>query len=288
LGGFGYLKVHITELSEPVADCTLVLYGALNNLKIYNMKTIQSSRVFAEFLKRHILFFSVCLFQAGNISGQVKGQVYDDFEGNRQIHYGERTGVLDSTAKNPAPNAVNGSGKCALYVRNGAKKFANIKMSLTQNMTGVESYATYEGVPPKLKMKVYTGAPAGTLVEVLLSNSKGANDYPAGVHSQYQAYTTKSNEWEELEFKFSQIPQGSETSASQIDQMVLLFNPNSSNSDTYYFDDLTGPPLAAGKDQQIVSPEKTDGKNIVGPEKTKTEKPVEAKKGSADKKTKPK
>jgi hypothetical protein len=102
------------------------------------------------------------------------------------------------------------------------------------------------GLPPHLKMKVFTSAPPGTLVEILLGSKRGNNDYPAGTNSQYQAYTTKSNEWEQLEFKFSQIPQGSETSFSQIDQITLLFNPNSATSDAYYFDELTGPPLLEG------------------------------------------
>jgi len=171
--------------------------------------------------------------------------VYDNFEGNKHVRYGERGGVLDTTAKNPAPNNVNGSSRCALYVRNGSKKFDNIKMGLASNLTEVDKYATYLGVPPRLHLKIYTSAPPGTLVEILLGSKRGNNDYPAGTHSQYQAYTKVSNQWEELEFLFSQIPQGSETSATQIDQATLLFNPNSANSDTYYFDDLTGPPQQA-------------------------------------------
>mgnify|MGYP006204290685 CR=1 FL=1 len=185
--------------------------------------------------------FAFTFFLSGSMAAQ--DQIYDNFEGSKVITYGERFGVLDSAVKNPAPNDVNSSSKCALYVRNGSKKFANIKMSLDRKLTGVEKYATYEGVPPRIKMKVYTTAPAGTLVEVLLGSKRGNNDYPAGTHSQYQAYTSTNNEWEELEFKFSQIPQGSETTADEIDQIVLLFNPNSSTSDAYYFDELTGPGL---------------------------------------------
>lgn len=181
------------------------------------------------------------LFLSGSLFSQAS--LYDDFEGHRFVSYGERSGVLDSMAKNPAPNEVNSSARCALYVRNGSKKFDNIKMSLNKSISDVDKYATYLGIPPKFKLKVYTSAPPGTLVEILLGSKKGNNDYPAGTHSQYQAYTKTSNKWEELEFLFSQIPQGSETSAAQIDQVVLLFNPNSSNSDTYYFDDLTGPTL---------------------------------------------
>ncbi|MGZ3921753.1 MAG: hypothetical protein ACXVNM_03285 [Bacteroidia bacterium] len=211
-----------------------------------------TTRIINQYAERCFLFFSACLV---NVSLTAQTQVYDNFEGTKVLHYGERTGVLDTMAKNPAPNTVNNSAKCGLYVRNGAKKFANIKMNVPKKLTGVEAYATYLGIPPKLKLKVYTSAPVGTLVEVLLGSKRGNNDYPAGTHSQYQAYTTKSNEWEELEFKFSQIPQGSETAANQIDQVVLLFNPNSSNSDTYYFDDLSGPPVADGNSAEI-SPEK--------------------------------
>lgn len=198
-----------------------------------------------------------------NVFGQAGSQVYDNFEGAKVLHYGERTGVLDTLAKNPAPNAVNNSAHCALYVRNGAKKFANIKMNVPQKLTGVEAYATYLGVPPRLKLKVYTSAPPGTLVEVLLGSKRGNNDYPAGTHSQYQAYTTKSNEWEELTFLFSQIPQGSETAADQIDQIVLLFNPNSSNSDTYYFDELTGPATNGSTGQQVQNDSQQNTDNSV-------------------------
>jgi hypothetical protein len=231
-------------------------------------------------IKKCALFISACVLGSGLAFGQ--GQLYDNFEGKKMLHYGERTGVLDTVAKNPAPGGINTSEKCGLYVRNGAKKFANIKMNLPQKLTGVEAYATYLGVPPKLKMKVYTSAPAGTLVEILLGSKRGNNDYPAGTHSQYQAYTTKSNEWEELEFKFSQIPQGSETSGGQIDQVVLLFNPNSATSDTYYFDDLTGPALLAPEKQgNIVTPQKNESGTLnnegTNTATGKTEKPVNKK-----------
>jgi hypothetical protein len=199
------------------------------------------------FIMRNFLRTFVCMavVSAPSLALGQDTQVYDDFEGKKSVRYGERTGVLDTAVANPAPGGANQSKQCALYVRNSSRKFANIKMNLAGKLTGVEKFATYEGVPPALKMRVYTSAPVGTLVEILLGSKRGNNDYPAGTHSQYQAYTTKTNEWEELTFKFSQIPQGSETAADQIDQMVLLFNPNSSTSDTYYFDEITGPAMSA-------------------------------------------
>ena len=102
-------------------------------------------------LKKCVLILSAWFV---NISLSAQVQVYDNFEGTKVLHYGERTGVLDTVAKNPAPNAVNNSAKCGLYVRNGAKKFANIKMNVPQKLTGVEAFATYLGIPPKLKIKV--------------------------------------------------------------------------------------------------------------------------------------
>ncbi|MCD6017318.1 MAG: glycoside hydrolase family protein [Bacteroidetes bacterium] len=195
-----------------------------------------------------VIFFMI---QMGVIYGQKV--TYDNFEGRKFIHYGERTGVLDSLARNPVMDSVNKSQKCAFYTRNGAKKFDNIKMYVHGRLTGVNEYATYLGIPPRFKIKVYTSAPAGTLVEILIGSKNGNNDYPAGTNSQYQTYTTKTNAWEELEFKFSQVPQGSETAFDQIDQVTLLFNPNSSTSDTYYFDDITGPGIVE-KQEPIAAP----------------------------------
>jgi hypothetical protein len=115
-------------------------------------------------------------------------------------------------------------------------------------------------------------------VEVLLGAKRGNNDYPAGTHSQYQAYTTVSGAWEELHFKFSQIPQGSETAGDQIDQIVLLFNPNSSNSDTYYFDDLTGPPILSAV------PEPVKAESVKPVKKMKSRTPVNKSDGNGKKK----
>lgn len=201
-------------------------------------------------VQRCILALSVFLCQAGSISSQ---QVYDNFEGNKVVHYGQRNGVLDSAVANPAPNDINKSAKCAMYVRNRAQKFDNIKMPLNGILADVSPYATYIGVPPKITMKIYTTAPEGTLVEILLGNKSMNNAYPGGTNSQYQAHTTVSGAWEELVFKFAQIPEGSETAVTNIDQVTLLFNPNTATSDKYYFDDITGPALVQeGKDKNII------------------------------------
>lgn len=222
-----------------------------------NAGTTVSAKAIFPGIKKCALYASMMLLPSAALQAQ---QNYDNFDGAKTLHYSAKQTGLDTAAKNPASGQVNMSQVCAKYVRNPEKKFDNIKMTLDGKLGDVSPYATYTGIPPKIKMKVYTTAPVGTLVEILLGSKQGNNDYPAGTHSQYQAYTTKSGEWEELEFKFSQIPKGSETSATQVDQVTLLFNPNSSTADTYYFDDITGPSLSADKptNVQVQNDKKTD------------------------------
>ncbi|MDQ3047705.1 MAG: hypothetical protein M3R27_09175 [Bacteroidota bacterium] len=198
-------------------------------------------------------YLSVLFLSVFTVTEQATAQtqVYDNFEGSKSLFYGAKSGVLDTVAKNPSPDKVNSSAKCALYVRNASKKFDNIKMVPSAKLADVSPFATYLGVPPQLKMKIYTTAPAGTLVEILLGSKGRNNEYPEGTNSQFQAYTTVSGKWEELSFKFSQIPEGSQTGTTHVDQVTLLFNPNSSNSDTYYFDEITGPALLSGSDATI-------------------------------------
>ena len=168
---------------------------------------------------------------------------YDNFEGNKSISYSYKSGKLDSSCTNPFPDKVNNSSKCAKYARNNEFKFDVIKMKLNGKLLDVSPYTTHYGIPPKLKMKLFSNAPVGTLIEVLFGNSQKNNAYPGGTHSQFQAYTTKKGEWEELTFTFAQIPEGSETSSVEIDQITILFNPNSMSKDTFYFDEITGPLL---------------------------------------------
>lgn len=199
-------------------------------------------------MKNATLFFLLILY-FGSLAAQPV--VYDDFEGNKLLQYGAKNGLLDTLAKNPAPDKINSSQKCAKYVRNSEKKFDNIKMIAPRKLVDVGPYATYAGNPPQLKIKLYTDAPPGTLIEILMGSKGRNNEFPEGTHSQYQAYTTKSKVWEELTFKFSQVPKGSQTAATEIDQITLLFNPNSSTSHTYYFDDLSGPGVMS---ELVVSP----------------------------------
>jgi len=189
------------------------------------------------------VFFLAFLFQASLMIGQ--SQSYDNMDGKKIFSFAEKSGTLDTSAMNPAPGSDNVK-KCYKYVRNGSKQFDNVKLNFSKKLTDVNKYATYTGVPPKISMKVYTTAPVGTLVEIQLGK-QSKEGYPAAINSVYQAKTTVTNGWEELQFKYSQTPLESKTLANQVDQLTLLFNPNSTTSDTYYFYNINGPMFMSDK-----------------------------------------
>ena len=185
---------------------------------------------------------SALLFLLLSVYGTAQNQLYDDFEGSRSVHYVSKTGTLDTAFHNPSPDKINGSEKCAKYIRNAKQKYDHIKLRPMGNLTDVTAYASYLGTAPMIKMKVFSTAPIGTMVEIQFGKVSNT-PYPQGTHSQYQAFTTVTNAWEVLEFRFAEIPAGSETASNEINQLTLLFDPGSANRYTFYFDELSGPAI---------------------------------------------
>jgi len=90
-----------------------------------------------------------------------------------------------------------------------------------------------------LRMKVYTTAPIGTEINLNFENRQRAQaDYPSGRRSVFQAKTTRTRAWEQLEFKRILTPD-LQTPANSIDQLVMLPAPNSSNNDVFFFDEFS-------------------------------------------------
>lgn len=168
-------------------------------------------------------------------------QNYCDFEGTKVISFGDRTGFLDTMALNPAPNAINLSPNCAKYIRD-TTLYDNFKINTSVKMADITPYANNTFSTPKITMKLYSSAPAGTLIQLQLGTSTN-NTYPAGVHSEYIAATTAQHAWQNITFNYYQSPSGSTTPATAVDKMVIFFRANSSVQDTIYIDDISGPPL---------------------------------------------
>lgn len=168
--------------------------------------------------------------------------MYDDGETVSEVKYVTHPeGRVHNLIKNPAPDSVNPSSRCAKFSRN-RQRYDYVKIVPGSRLDNVDSYATYDDRAPRMRMKVYTTAPAGSVVELQLGR-RDANAYPQGTHSQYQAVTTTQGKWEELEFRFVVSPKGSETAARQVDQVTLLFMPNTTATHVFYFDDLRGPDI---------------------------------------------
>lgn len=185
--------------------------------------------------------FTLILLSGFFYSGNAQ-QVYMDFEGTKAAALAEWNGTLmDSMAMNPASNSVNTSSVCGKYTRS-TDMYDNFKLFPYATLVDVSSYAVTGGTAPKITMKVYSSAPAGTKIDLQLGTRTNTT-YPAGVHSEYTATTTVQNAWELVTFDFVKIPTGSTTNATQIDKIVVLFNPGTTTTDTYYFDEPTGPML---------------------------------------------
>lgn len=168
-------------------------------------------------------------------------QNYNDFEGNSVAGFGPHTGILDSLALNPDVMFINMSARCAKYIR--AKiPYDNLNIYPHSKLDNVTPWAANSIPTPKIKIKVYTNAPVGTVI-LLQLGSRNDNAYPSGVHSEYLTMTSAQNGWQELEFNFWQMPLGSLVSPDNVDKIVLLLDPGNNSNYTMFFDDLTGPNL---------------------------------------------
>ncbi|MCE3225905.1 MAG: hypothetical protein K0S32_456 [Bacteroidetes bacterium] len=169
-------------------------------------------------------------------------QVYCDFEGTKVASLAEWNGTMDSLAVNPAPTStINPSSVCGKYIRDTAK-YDNFKLFPYSTLSDVTSYASTSTSAPKMTMKLFTKAPAGTKIDLQLG-VRSTTTYPAGIHSEYTAVTTVQNEWQVITFNFVQMAPGTTITPTSIDKIVVLFKPGANTKDTIYFDDPTGPQL---------------------------------------------
>jgi len=187
---------------------------------------------------KKLYFFILALIVSQVVTGQ---QNYCDFEGNKVLSFGLSTGILDSFAINPDPDNVNTSTYCAKYLRN-TSLYDIIRLYPDTQLEDVSAYANSSPQAPKITLKVYSSAPVGSEIQLQLG-MKSIDSFPQGTHSSYAGITTVQNAWELITFYYYESPSGSMVLPTDIDKIILLFIPNSSSVQTFYFDDLTGPPL---------------------------------------------
>lgn len=161
--------------------------------------------------------------------------VLENFDDQPRIMMSSSSGTLTGKVANPNKTGINTSALSGKYVRNAASPFD----VLFYDISDVKSASDFVTNERKFYIDVYTTAPIGTQILLQLEDKNTARpaNYPTGRHSRYTVSTTKSNEWERLAFEFLDRPSTSVSDFS-INQLVILFAPNTTNGSTYYFDNF--------------------------------------------------
>ncbi|WP_193162320.1 PKD domain-containing protein [Microbulbifer hainanensis] len=166
----------------------------------------------------------------------VQETVLDDFEANRVLAYTVYDGTFIQDAANPQLDSVNGSSTVAMYTRSAAAQYDVI----AADTTAIPDADPFVAGTKAFYMDVYTTASPGTQILVQLEDSSQAtaSNYPTGRHSKYAAYTGSQSGWQHLKFALDDRIDGG-TPANAVDSLVVLFDPNTFNGDTYYFDNFS-------------------------------------------------
>jgi len=163
-------------------------------------------------------------------------QMWENFEDVRRVNYFFENGVFIPYNENPDPSGANTSLVAASYARNSAELFDVIVMD--RGMADISDYISGAKV---IRMDVWSPV-AGKTVQITLENSIQAQptNYPTGRRSEHFATTTVAGQWETLTFVMSNQPDPN-VGNGNVNRLVILFDPNSNNSDTYYWDNLRAP-----------------------------------------------
>ena len=165
----------------------------------------------------------------------VRESVLDDFEANRNLAYSSFDGTFMQDAGNPQPDATNSSSTVAMYTRSAAAQYDVI----IAGTSAIPDAAPLIAGEKAFYMDIFTTAAAGTQILVQLEDSSQAtaSNYPTGRHSKYAAYVGAESGWQRLKFELDDRIDGG-TGDAAVDSLVVLFDPNTFNSDTYYFDNF--------------------------------------------------
>ncbi len=172
--------------------------------------------------------------QSGGTPPILYTEVLQNYDGTNLLTKDFSNGPYTLVA-NPAPAAPNTSANVAKYVRDAATSYD----ALVFKTTAIQDAYGFKKSTQKILMDVYTDAPVGTRLSLNfeVSSTSLPDNWPAGRHSNYEAVTTKQNQWETVTFTISSTPDKG-ASDGAVDKMVFLFNPVTTTSNTYYIDNI--------------------------------------------------
>ncbi len=160
--------------------------------------------------------------------------VLENFDSTARITRTFNSGTFTDKTNNPAPNDINKSALCGKYVRSAGSQY-DVLFYDVSDITYPNEFVT--GIK-KFYIDIYTDAPVGTNILLQLEDKtrSTSSNFPRGRNSRYTAVTTKKNEWERLSFDYTDQP---DPGTVTVNQLILLFSPNTFNGSTYYFDNFT-------------------------------------------------
>jgi hypothetical protein len=187
-------------------------------------------------MKKNLLFTSALSLLSVIGFSQV---VWDDFDNVGSVDYTFVNGVLNQEFSNPETAGINASALSARYGR--STETYDVILAEPSGTLVIDDVSDYLSSTKKMSMKIFSPA-AGLTVQITLENKTAAQptNYPTGRHSEYTVVTTTSNAWETIEFTFANQPDNT-VSNTDVDRMVILFDPGSNNDQIFIFDDLMGP-----------------------------------------------
>lgn len=160
--------------------------------------------------------------------------VLENFDQAALIEYSFSTGTFLEEVMNPSLDSVNSSDLVGSYTRNSAEQY-DVLFFDTDAIDDASNFSEGEKI---FSINIYTDAPAGTPILVQLeSKGRATAEYPTGRHSRYQVVTEHQNGWHTLRIPFLDKPDQNQSPLT-VDQLVILFAPNSFSSHTWYFDDF--------------------------------------------------
>jgi hypothetical protein len=140
-------------------------------------------------------------------------------------------GGAGEIANNPDVSEANMSPKVGKIVRDGGTTWAGSRIPVERAF----NFTNFDVV----QFKIFTSAPAGIEVLLKLEDIDYANN---GYAIQTSVFTTKSNEWETLQFTYNR-------STTSFDHLVFMFDfgnvGNGSANSTFYFDNIIQTSLSA-------------------------------------------
>jgi len=208
-------SITIKNTSESV--CTLSVEVSILATNTCPAQSVQSSKTISAYKDN-------CTF------------VFNDFETNgaNAANLAGTDGTA-SIVNNPTVSNANASAKALKYVRS-----TNLYDIIFLDDALLRNGTDYENGSFAFEMDVYSPKPAGTPIEIQIASIGSWNAaWPTGRHTVYRATTSKTNQWETLRFTLSETadPNRAQFNTS-VDRLIVLLNPNSTGSDTYYIDNL--------------------------------------------------